>query len=276
MSESEPSLTPDEQREAVRERYSEIAQGEETNSCCDDSSEISCCGDEESVEEEAKRRGYSSEDVNSVEGEANLGLGCGNPTAITNLSEGERVVDLGSGGGFDCFLASEEVGNSGHVIGVDMTPEMVEKARENADKNSASNVEFRLGEIEHLPVADDSVDVIISNCVINLSPDKPQVFDDVYRVLKPGGRIAISDIVKTEELPSELRSDPEAVAECVGGAVTVEDIEEMVDNAGFEEIDIEVKDESKEFIDDWSDEHDLGDYIVSANIRAEKPGREED
>jgi arsenite methyltransferase len=257
-------LDADEQRSAVRERYSRIAS--ESSSCCDDTS---CC-DDQSIDL-SKKLGYSEGDLDAVSGNANLNLGCGNPTAIASLEQGDTVLDLGSGGGFDCFLAARAVGEKGHVIGVDMTPEMIETARENVETNAASNVEFRLGEIEHLPVADESVDVILSNCVVNLSPDKPQVFREAHRVLRPGGRLAISDVVLTAELPTDLRADPASVAACVGGAASIPALEEMLTDAGFADVSVEPKADSDEFIREWDSERDLSDYIVAATIEGEKP-----
>ncbi|RBI62160.1 arsenite S-adenosylmethyltransferase [halophilic archaeon] len=263
----EGRLDSAEQRSAVRERYTRIAA--ESSSCC---GETSSCN--EASTDRSRKLGYSDDDLDAVDGSANLGLGCGNPTAIANLAEGDTVLDLGSGGGFDCFLAAREVGTDGHVIGVDMTPEMVEKARENVDANDATNVEFRLGEIEHLPVADGSVDVILSNCVLNLSPDKPRVFREAYRVLRPGGRLAISDVVLTTELPTDLRSDPASVAACVGGAASIPALEAMLTEAGFTDVSVEPKADSDEFIRDWDSERDLSDYIVAATIEGEKPATE--
>lgn len=253
-----------EQRSTVREHYSRIAT--ESSSCCDTTGSRSDLSTDRS-----RNIGYSDADLDAVEGDANLNLGCGNPTAIASLEEGETVLDLGSGGGFDCFLAAREVGTAGHVIGVDMTPEMVEKARENVEKNAASNVEFRLGEIEHLPVADGSVDVILSNCVINLSTDKRQVFREAHRVLRPGGRLAISDVVLTTELPADLQADPASVAACVGGAASIPALEAMLTEAGFSDMTIEPKEDSEEFIREWDDERDLSDYLVAATIEGEKP-----
>jgi SAM-dependent methyltransferase len=198
-------------------------------------------------------------------------LGCGNPRAIASLNTGESVLDLGSGAGFDCFLAAQEVGETGRVIGVDMTPEMVEKARENADENGSGNVEFRLGEIEHLPVADGSVDVIISNCVVNLSPNKPRVFEEAFRVLRPGGRLAISDVVLTAAVPHEVRADPESVASCVAGASTIDRLETMLTDAGFEAVAVSPKDDRDEFIREWDDEYDVSEFLVSGTIAARKP-----
>jgi SAM-dependent methyltransferase len=200
-----------------------------------------------------------------------MGLGCGNPQAIAALKPGETVLDLGSGGGFDCFLAARQVGKTGRVIGVDMTADMIAKARKNARKGDYSNVEFRLGEIEHLPVADASVDVIISNCVINLSPEKLDVFREVYRILKPGGRLAISDVVATAPLPPELKNDLDLLSACVSGAATVVEITVMLQEAGFQDIQIQTRDESRELIREWVPGKNVQDYIVSATIEAIKP-----
>jgi SAM-dependent methyltransferase len=272
-----------EQRHAVRERYSDIATEGSSSSCCDGDVDAAgdtggstaCCGDTapESMtpEDESRRLGYDEDDIDAVASGANLGLGCGNPTAIASLEPGETVLDLGSGGGFDCFLAAREVGPDGRVIGVDMTPEMVERARENVEKNDADTVEFRLGEIEHLPVADESVDAIISNCVINLSPRKPQVFREAFRVLGPGGRLAVSDVVQTAPFPDDVRLDPSSVSACVAGAATIDEVESMLTDAGFIEIAIDPKAESEAFIRDWDDDRDPSEYVVSATIEARKP-----
>jgi arsenite methyltransferase len=261
-SQSQPPLTEREQRAAVRNRYGEIGQT--------DSDASGCCDDEE-MTTQSERFGYTPEETASVASGADLGLGCGNPTSLASLNLGDTVLDLGSGGGFDCFLAAQEVGAEGRVIGVDMAPEMIERARENIENNAADNTEFRLGEIEHLPVADRSVDVIISNCVINLSPDKPAVFEEAHRVLRSGGRLAISDVVMTADVPAEFRADPESVAGCVAGAATIPDLERMLDDAGFEDVRIVPKDESREVIREWSAEHALDEYIVSATIEGRKP-----
>jgi arsenite methyltransferase len=252
----------------VRDSYAKVATGQQ-NGCC--SPGVGCCDTERPAATSADKLGYSAEEIAALPEGADLGLGCGNPQAIAALKSGETVLDLGSGAGFDCFLASRSVGLTGRVIGVDMTPEMLAKARANAAKTNTTNVEFRLGQIEHLPVADDSVDAIISNCVINLSPDKPQVFREAFRVLKPGGRVAVADIVRTADLPPEIASDLAALCGCVAGAATVEELETMLRNAGFEQIRIRPKDTSKEFIRDWIPGRNVADYVVSASIEAVKP-----
>ena len=263
----------DTHRQGVRGAYAEVAQANDAG--CGSGVEASCCGvsDDAAINTLISTRlGYSQADLDNVPSGADMGLGCGNPKAIAALKPGEVVIDLGAGGGFDCFLAAHEVGHTGHVIGVDMTPDMLSKARTNAVKGEFGNVEFRLGEIEHLPVADNVADVIISNCVINLSPDKPQVFRDIFRVLKSGGRLAISDVVATAELPAEMRNDSALVAGCMGNASLIEDLRGMMADAGFEHIRIEPKDESKEFIKDWAPGRNVTDYVVSATIEAIKPG----
>lgn len=198
-----------------------------------------CCGPD--TAQYAKSIGYTDEELKSVPDESNLALGCGNPTALASLKEGEVVVDLGSGAGFDCFLAANRVGPKGKVIGVDMTPEMIEKARENAKNNGIENVEFRPGEIESLPVEDNSVDVVISNCVINLSADKPSVFQEIYRVLKPGGRVSISDIALLKELPQKIRENAEAYVSCLAGAILVDEYKKLVESSGLREVKITEK-----------------------------------
>jgi ubiquinone/menaquinone biosynthesis C-methylase UbiE len=214
--------------------------------------------------------GYSDAELAAVPEGANLGLGCGNPQAIAALRAGEVVIDLGSGAGFDCFLAAQQVGPRGHVIGVDMTHEMLQKARENAAKIAATNVEFRLGELEHLPIADNSADVVISNCVINLVPDKAQVFREAFRVLKPGGRVAVSDIVNTAPLPTDIQADPSFICGCVAGAASIEQIKNWLTQTGFADIDITVKSESRELIKTWAPGRGIEDYVVSAIIQARK------
>jgi len=253
-------------REAVRDRYAEIAKT--GSSCCSGSS---CCGPAGDADEISARLGYTEEELALAPEGANLGLGCGNPQAIADLKPGETVVDLGAGAGFDCFLAARAVGPTGRVIGVDMTAEMVARARENARKAGMDNVEFRLGEIEHLPVADASVDVIISNCVINLSPDKPGVFRDAFRVLKPGGRVAVSDVVATAELPVEWQADMAMLSGCISGAADIDALAKMMTGTGFVDILIEPKEGSREFIREWQPDTKLEDYVLSANISATKP-----
>ena len=221
-------------KKAVRTGYAKIAKNAGT--CCFPSA--SCCGSENTVENISKGIGYSPEDLHAVPEGANLGLGCGNPVALASLREGETVIDLGSGAGFDCFLAARKVGESGQVIGVDMTPEMLDKARGNARKGGYRNVEFRLGEIENLPVADGIADIVISNCVINLSPDKKRVFEEAFRVLKPGGRLMVSDIVLLQELPLALKNSIEAYVGCVAGAVMKDDYIGAIRAAGFQEVNI--------------------------------------
>ena len=254
-------------RGAVRSRYSGFAT-EKTGGCA---STTPCCCPTSDNAETSRKLGYSDEELACVPEGANLGLGCGNPGAIAALKPGEVVVDLGSGAGFDCFLAGRRVGETGRVIGVDMTPEMVSKARENAHKGNVANVEFRLGEIEHLPVADASVDVIISNCVVNLSPDKPAVFRDSFRVLKPGGRLAISDVVATAPLPEKVLADMELLSACISGAADLDTLESMLAEAGFEQIEIRPVEESREFIREWEPESKLEDFVLSATIQARKP-----
>jgi SAM-dependent methyltransferase len=226
-------------RTSVREGYAKIAK--EGDSCCDSKAKACGCNSSQSVKDISKGIGYSEEDVNNVPEGANLGLGCGNPIALASLKEGETVLDLGSGAGFDCFLAANRVGVKGRVIGVDMTPEMLEKARENAEKGKYTNVEFRMGEIENLPVADNAVDVIISNCVINLSVNKKRVFQEAYRVLKPGGRLMVSDIVLTKELPDIVRKSVQAYIGCVAGAALENEYLGAIEGAGF--INVRVADE---------------------------------
>jgi len=264
-----PDSDNDAIRDIVRERYSEIAESDK-DCCC---GETCCTPDLISEPVLSSQLGYTLDDIASVPDGSNLGLGCGNPQAIANLKKGEVVVDLGSGGGFDCFLASTRVGQNGCVIGIDMTPAMIAKARNNARKGGYENVEFRLGEIEHIPVADNSADVIISNCVINLSPDKPQVFADSCRVLRGGGRLAISDIIRIGKLPEKFRHDPDAYCGCVSGAVSAEEIEKMLTEAGFVDIEIKIKDNSREFIKDWLKGSGVENAVCSANIIAHKPAR---
>ncbi|MNI17901.1 putative methyltransferase YcgJ [compost metagenome] len=266
------NLTNDQIRQNVRGRYQKVAVKKinASSSCCIPA-DSSCCDSPADFDAISAKLGYSSTDLAAAPEGANLGLGCGNPQAIAELQAGEHVLDLGSGGGFDCFLASRQVGEQGRVIGVDMTPEMISRARDNSIKGMFNNTEFRLGEIEHLPVADNSVNVIISNCVINLSPDKPQVFREAYRVLQSGGRLAISDIVTTAELPPEIKNDlDELYSGCISGASSIADVEQMLYESGFTEISIEPKDESRTFIKDWVPGANVEQYIVSAVIKAKK------
>lgn len=221
-------------KKAVREGYAKIAKKE--SSCC--APVKSCCGSANVAEDISRKIGYTDEELKSAPKGANLGLGCGNPVALASLREGETVLDLGSGAGFDCFLVAQKVGKKGKVIGVDMTPEMVEKARENVRKSKYGNVEFRLGEIENLPVSDNSVDVVISNCVINLSPDKRRVFKEAFRVLTPGGRLMISDIVLLKELPDFIKNFIEAYIRCLSGAIMKDKYIYAIKTAGFQDVQI--------------------------------------
>lgn len=256
----------DEIRQAVRQQYGRVAAIEGCG--CGPA----CCGETTATADTLSQAlGYSADETAIVPEGSNMGLGCGNPQAIANLKAGETVLDLGSGGGFDCFLAARQVGDSGKVIGVDMTPTMVSKARANAEKGGYRNVEFRLGEIENLPVADGTVDAIISNCVINLSPNKHRVFAESYRVLKPGGRLAISDVVAFAELPEDIRQDMALFTGCMAGASLISELEEMLRTNGFQQIRIARRDESKAFIRDWAPGAAITDYVVSATIEAIKP-----
>jgi SAM-dependent methyltransferase len=250
----------DQIRTQVRSAYAKVANG-------DCGCSVGCCGTSGSG---SMAMGYSADELAAAPAGADLGLGCGNPQAIAALRAGETVLDLGSGGGFDCFLAAKRVGRTGKVIGVDMTPEMVTKARGNARKVEATNVEFRLGEIEHLPVADDSIDVILSNCVINLSPDKSAVFREAFRVLKAGGRLAISDVVALKDMPKELAESVEAMTGCVSGSAKVADLERMLRETGFQDVRIVAKPESGAIIAQCMPGAE--DYVASATIEGTKPG----
>ena len=285
------TLEKEQVRESVRDTYGKVAiagvsafGASQDVSCCGpayksaETTPVSSCGCGESgfsAKQISTTIGYSKEDMADVPEGANMGLGCGNPVALASLKPGETVVDLGSGGGFDCFLAAREVGNTGRVIGVDMTPEMVSKARKNAEGAETSNIEFRLGEIEHLPVADNSADIVMSNCVINLSPDKQGVYRDAFRVLKPGGRLSISDVLATAPLPEKIRNDLSLVGACVGGAATIGDTEEMLERAGFTDISITPKDNSRDLIQQWDPvkSQQALDYVFSAYIEAVKPSQ---
>ncbi|MBU7022543.1 MAG: arsenite methyltransferase [Theionarchaea archaeon] len=294
-------------KKVVREGYAKVAR-RQTGSCCQERKQTAkvrsgCCGPSTAqkdkaerveiettcttnVEEIGKMLGYSEEDLEDVPEGANLGLGCGNPVALASLQEGEIVLDLGSGAGFDCFLAAKKVGDTGKVIGVDMTPEMIDKARENAEESNYRNVEFRLGEIEHLPTGDNSVDVILSNCVINLSADKKSVFEEAYRVLKPGGRLMISDMVLLKELPKEIRNSVNAYVSCMGGAILKDGYIDLVKNAGF--VDVVIEKETPAIIEQTEDDPavraiaekfsvspekavEVLQSIVSINVKGKKP-----
>ena len=253
-------------KSVVREKYGNIAAA--SGSCCPPAS---CCGGP-ALTDIGRKIGYAESDIAAVPEGANLGLGCGNPIALASLREGERVLDLGSGAGFDCFLAAGRVGRTGRVIGVDMTPEMVGRARENARKDGIENVEFRLGDIEHLPVEDGSVDVIISNCVINLAPDKARVFKEAFRVLKPGGRLMVSDIVLTKPLPDVVKNSVAAYIGCVAGASLREDYLDAMRQAGFE--DVAVQGESPFPVDCITTDPMLSGLAASANLSVEELARQ--
>ncbi|MDR3641275.1 MAG: arsenite methyltransferase [Humidesulfovibrio sp.] len=255
-------------RETIRKRYSETALASTAGCGCGSG----CCAPQGQATSEAMAIsvGYSDGDLRIVPEGANMGLGCGNPQTIAALRPGEVVVDLGSGGGFDCFLAARQVGETGHVIGVDMTPEMVEKARRNAVAAQCVNATFRLGEIEHLPVADAEADVVLSNCVINLSTDKGQVFRESFRVLKKGGRLAIADIVAVAGMPEDIRANVMLHAECVAGAARVEALEGMMRAAGFQHVSIRLKPESGRMMDEMFPGLGLGKIVASAVIEATK------
>ncbi len=256
-------ISEDEMRSIVREHYGEVAKVNGAAGCAP-----GCCGGQPSS---SRALGYSEDELAAAPEGADMGLGCGNPQAIAELKQGETVLDLGSGGGFDAFLAARQVGPNGMVIGVDMTPQMVTKARDNARRVGAKNVEFRLGEIERLPVADASVDVIISNCVINLSPSKPEVFREAFRVLRAGGRLAISDVVALAPIPEQLRTSAASLGGCVGGAVLRAELEAMMTEAGFESVRVTPRSESRSFIKDWMPGSGVEDLVASATIEASKP-----
>jgi ubiquinone/menaquinone biosynthesis C-methylase UbiE len=256
----------DQIREFVRERYSAIAeQADDTCGC----TSTGCCAGKEN-DSYGVKLGYTAEQLAAAPAGSDLGLGCGNPLAIASIKAGENVLDLGSGAGFDCFLAARQLAGTGKVIGVDMTAAMIKKARANAVKGGYQNVEFRLGEIEALPVADASIDLILSNCVINLSPEKGRVFREAFRVLKPGGRLAIADVVATRPLPAELRAKLSAIGACVGGATLVSELDELLRGAGFARIEIVPKERSREYIRQWTEDPSAGDFVVSALITAYK------
>jgi arsenite methyltransferase len=254
-------------KDYVRARYGAIAEQAEPAGCgCQNTG---CCGGP--AETYSAQLGYTAADLAGVPEGADLGLGCGNPLAIASIRPGETVLDLGSGAGFDAFLAAHQLAGTGRVIGVDMTAAMVAKARRLAAKSGFAHVEFRLGEIEALPVADASVDLIISNCVVNLSPEKPRVFAEAFRVLKSGGRLAISDVVATRPLPADIREQLPLIGACIGGASLVEDLRAMLAAAGFARVDLDLKGASKKFITQWGQDPRVADYLVSAIITAWKP-----
>ncbi len=260
----------DSRRNQVRDRYGSIASGGQlkvipaATSGCGESAGSSCCGDSSA----SAQLGYTPEQLASLPEGANLGLGCGNPTAILGLKSGQTVLDLGSGAGIDCFLAAKRVGTKGSVIGVDMTPQMLSKARENAEKGRYRNVEFRLGEIEHLPVADNSVDVVISNCVINLAPEKGQVYREAFRVLRPGGKFAVSDVVATRPITEKERADPTLWSSCSSGALEVKEVKSLLKRAGFTDILVDLK-PTGTTPESLQDQASIG--VVSADIQATKP-----
>jgi SAM-dependent methyltransferase len=265
------------EKDTIRQGYTEIA--ESSGGC-------SCCGDDAKSEDIAGKVGYDAAELANLPAGANLGLSCGNPSAVAELKEGETVVDLGSGAGFDAFICAAKVGATGEVIGVDMTPAMIGKADKNkaafAERTGLNNVQFRLGEIEYLPIADNEADVVISNCVINLSPDKQQVWNEIQRVLKPGGRVSVSDIALLKELPGEAAASVAATVGCVGGAVPVEETVAMAERAGLVDVKYERKDEYVDAMEEWKDPlyrdikadlpegHRMGDYIASVIFTARK------
>ncbi|VVB88046.1 Putative arsenite methyltransferase [uncultured archaeon] len=276
-------MKQEEVKKTVREGYAKIAR--QGSSCC--APVTNCCGNVSRAEDISRKIGYCDEELLSVPEGANLGLGCGNPVALASLKEGETVLDLGSGAGFDCFLAAGRVGKKGKVIGVDMTPDMLDKARANARAGNYTNVEFRLGEIENLPAADNSIDAIISNCVINLAPDKKRVFEEAFRVLKPGGRLMVSDLVLMKELPDAIKNSVEAYIGCLSGAVMKEEYLEAIWNAGFN--DVRIIDEThfpvelmtndptaKAFISNFNIPveavKEIAESIVSVKVHGTKPG----
>ena len=249
--------------ELVREHYGKVARTDGACGCG-----TGCC---DAAVNPSTALGYGESELANLPAGADMGLGCGTPLAFAGIREGETVLDLGSGGGIDCFLAAKQVGPGGRVIGVDMTADMIAKARRNAATVSATNVEFRLGEIEHLPVPDRAVDLIVSNCVINLSPDKPAVFREAFRVLKPGGRLAIADIVTSAPLPPAIKNDPEALAGCIAGAPAIGDVETALRAAGFANISVEINPASRSFIKGWNPGSGAENFVASAAIRATRP-----
>jgi len=266
--ESMNKITGEEIKKVVKEHYGKVAAG--SSSCCG-SGGSPCCGSDSSPVQISEKIGYRQDDIGTIPDGADLGLGCGNPLGQAMIKPGDTVLDLGSGGGIDCFLAARKVGPQGRVIGVDMTPEMINRARRNAEAGGFKNVEFHQGEIEALPVENDSVNLVISNCVINLSPDKPKVYSEIYRVLKPGGTVSISDIVAYKPLTEEWQKNLEALASCVSGAALIEELQKIMTSIGFADIQISPDKKSGQTIKEWFPESGLEDYIVSAHITARKP-----
>jgi arsenite methyltransferase len=258
--------TPSETREQVREHYGQVARTDGACGCGP-----GCCGGGATASIDL---GYDADELATLPKGADMGLGCGTPLAFAALQEGEVVLDLGSGGGIDAFLAAKQVGAKGRVIGVDMTPEMLAKARDNASRVGASNVEFKLGEIESLPVGDRSVDVVVSNCVVNLSPDKTAVFREAFRVLRPGGRLAISDIVASAPQPKHITEDPAALSGCIAGAPALDELRAHLETAGFAGIHIEINEASRSVIRNWNPESGAEHFVASATIRAMRPAGE--
>ena len=264
----------------VRRRYGSIAEGEATlavgsepeGGCCQSPAPKPSSGCCSSSDEQALKLGYSAEDVAAVPEGANLGLGCGNPVALASLRLGQTVLDLGAGAGFDAFLAARAVGPSGKVIGVDMTPAMVTKARANAKKGSYSHIDFRLGEIEALPVADQTVDVVISNCVINLCPDKRPVYREAFRALRPGGHLSVSDVVAREELPDEVKRDLALHSGCLAGATLYSELQSILEEAGFKDISIKPKGNTDQVISSWDSKRGFESKVFAAEVTATKPG----
>jgi arsenite methyltransferase len=259
------TIDADTVREHLRDRYGEIAENSRRG-CVSPGG--CCCGNGKNYDQQL---GYRATEIASVPEGSNLGLGCGNPIAIASIRPSETVLDLGSGAGFDCFLAAQQLNGTGRVIGVDMTPSMIAKARANTRKGKYTNVEFRLGEIEALPVADNSIDLVISNCVINLSPEKARVFREVFRVLKSGGRLAIADVVAIKALPESIRTQLNAIGACIGGAALVDDLKVALNDAGFARVEIVPRDETRALISQWHEGENAGEFVVSAFITAYKP-----
>ena len=262
-------------KKQVLDNYSKIAEKQLSHQDLDRDCGCApgCCGGDVADNQLSKSQkiGYDSVELQGIPEDADMGLGCGNPLVFAQIKEGDTILDLGSGGGIDCFLAAPMVGASGRVIGVDMSPDMIHLARQNVVKTNHENVEFRLGEIENLPVADETVNLIISNCVINLSTQKELVFQDAFRVLKSGGKIAISDIIALQELPEKLKNDIASYVGCMSGAITDGELRALLESAGFTSIKVEFKEESKSLIKDWGKLENLADYVISANIEAIKP-----